>query len=170
MGWPIRNTAVYQLCSAYWEFIISAQKQERIYFRDFNKFIDQPAIRFISESWRNILQEELIKKRLTYFQFSKLQEIASEPRFNSLSTFLSYFDVQSLNAQTALEKMMLLLQSIATNPESDEITVESAFQLKEKLQKTTTDIHLADSHAAIERFIIIRNSVSTFNRKRANHF
>ncbi len=135
MGWPIRNTAVYQLCNAYWEFIISAQKQERIYFRDFNKFIDQPAIRFLSEPWRNNLQNELIKKRLTYFQFSKLQELASEPKFSTLPSFLHYFDVHTLNAQTALDKMILLLQSIAIDQESDDITVESAFQLKEKLQQ-----------------------------------
>ncbi len=134
MGWPIRNTAVYQLCNAYWEFIISTQKQKRIYFRDFNQFIDQPAIRFITESWRGPLQESLIKKRLTYFQFSKLKELSSEPQLQSIGQFMEYLNVESMDAPSALAQMTRLLESIALHDSSDEITVESAFQLKEKLQ------------------------------------
>jgi hypothetical protein len=138
MGWPIRNTAVYQLCASYWEFVLSTQKQNRIYHRDFTRFIEQPAIRFISDAWRSSLQSHLISRRLTYFQFQQIQEIQETHQWNEFDSFLPTLDVISLDAQTALRNMESILLSIALHDKSDSITIESAYQLNEKLRYIQT--------------------------------
>ncbi len=151
MGWPIRNTAVYQLCHSYWEFAKNTQKQQRIYHRDFNRFIEQPAIRFISEPWRDELQKTLIKKRLTYFQMDKLNSFQQQFHWKDFDEFLKYFDVMKVDAVGALHHLDALLQIVALHPDSDAITKESAFQLKEKLRYITTWLqqmpHLNDLYA-----------------------
>ncbi len=157
IGWPLKNTGVYQLFASYIHFCVKSQKQNRIYHKDLTQWLEQPVLRNTTQSWRDSFLKKLIQKKRAYFTAADIADWITQDRdLQSMAGFLPFIDIVTTSSFDLIEKMNQLNQIILEDDKLDDITRECAWQWAEKWEKLNPALQAYDflqSTSALEILI-----------------